>query len=54
MAKYKVWCYRQANLLVLTETVEAADEHTAKHMVNESAIKQGLHPVHFEVTKEEA
>jgi len=51
MAKYTVECYKQARSLIFTETVEAPDEHTAKHMVNELAIKQGLHPVHFEVTE---
>ena len=51
MVKYTVECYKQARSLIFTETVEAPDEHTAKHMVNELAIKQGLHPVHFEVTE---
>jgi hypothetical protein len=49
MTKYIVDCYKQAHSLIFTETVEAPDAHTAKHMVNEMAIKQGLHPVHFEV-----
>jgi hypothetical protein len=51
MAKYKVECFSRG-ACIFTETVEATDEHEAKHMVNKMALDQGLFPVHFEAVEE--